>query len=197
MILLDLGQESSWFEMYKPFPALKQSLCPPSKPIIIEQSWATHSTHRARARKTSLQNIFFLRPSLLDFFVSQRVLLTHDALLCYFIIQGLRHGLQRIGCLMGAVMMNVEASAQGWFIVESSLEVCAGCATREDAFHQISFAFTRFLCRWWLTPLMRHPQDSRVSSSQLYWCFILHCTLHWVLLLTGTSMLCSICQSTW
>lgn len=40
-----------------------------------------------------------------------------------------------------------------------------GCATLGDAFHHISFAFTRFLRRRWLTPLMRHPQDRRACHS--------------------------------
>lgn len=53
--------------------------------------------------------------------------------------------------------------------------MCTGCATREDAFHHISFAFSRFRRRRWLTPLMRHPQDTRALSSQLHWHFILHC----------------------
>lgn len=54
--------------------------------------------------------------------------------------------------------------------------MCTGCATRGDAFHHISFAFTRFLRRRWLTPLMRHPQDERERSARSYTgVFILHC----------------------
>lgn len=53
--------------------------------------------------------------------------------------------------------------------------MCSGCATLGDAFHHISFAFTRFLCRRWLTPLMRPPQDRRALGSQLHSCFNLHC----------------------
>lgn len=153
MISLDLGQETIWFKLNKPYSVLQQSLCPLSKPSFLNSTlkYSQRQSWRHRANKTPS---FYWPRFLTSLWVTMCIFaLWRSPNVPFFQILVLWLGLHRFD--------NCDDERWGidtrWFIVQYSLEVYLGCATRGDAFHHVSFAFTRFLRRQWLTPLMRHP----------------------------------------
>lgn len=95
--------------------------------------------------------------------------LTFDALLGYSIIQGLSLRLHSFLWVMGGLMMSTKALTQGWFIVQSSLEVCMRCHHPKGCLP--SYLICIHLISVPTMPHTRHLQEYRMFSSQLYWHF--------------------------